>query len=128
MDIIKIIGVGLVAVMIIMVIKQYKPELTIYISIVAGIIILCLVMDKLSAIVNVLKNLSEKNGIHAPYLSILLKITGIAILTEFAVSVCNDLGETAVASKIDLASKIIIIAISIPIIAGLIELLINILP
>ena len=59
---------------------------------------------------------------------ILLKITGIAFLTEFAVSICNDSGETAIANKIDLGGKIIIIAISIPIISALLELIIKILP
>ena len=87
-----------------------------------------MVMDKLSAIIDLLTNLSKKSGINAQYVAILLKISGIAILSEFAVSVCKDLGETAVATKIDLAGKIIIISISIPIISALLELLIKILP
>ena len=61
-------------------------------------------------------------------LKIILKITGIAILTEFAVSICKDSGESAIASKIDLGGKIIIISISIPIITALLELVISILP
>lgn len=50
------------------------------------------------------------------------------MLTEFAVSICNDSGESAIANKIDLGGKIIIISISIPIIVALIELIISILP
>ena len=59
---------------------------------------------------------------------ILLKITGIAILTEFGVSICKDSGEAAIANKIDLAGRVIIISISIPIITALLEVIINILP
>lgn len=128
MDIVKIIGVGLIGAIILIIIRQYKPELTIYVSIIAGAIILYMVMDKLSAIINLLTNLSKKSGINAPFLSILLKITGIAILSEFAVSTCKDLGETAIATKIDFAGKIIIISISIPIISALLELILKILP
>lgn len=128
MEIVKIIGVGLIATIILAIIRTYKPELTIYVSIIAGAIIFSMVMDKLSAIIDLLTNLSKKSGINAQYLAILLKISGIAILSEFAVSVCKDLGETAVATKIDLAGKIIIISISIPIISALLELLIKILP
>ena len=62
------------------------------------------------------------------FLGILLKITGIAFLTEFAVSVCKDSGETAIASKVDLGGKVIIIAISIPIISSLLETVIKVLP
>lgn len=128
MDIIKIIGIGLISLIIIIIIKQYRPEFTIYISIIAGVLILTLTMDKLVGIINILTTLNNKTGLNAQYLGILLKITGIAILTEFAVSICNDAGESAIATKIDLGGKIIIISISIPIIVALLELVIKILP
>lgn len=127
MDIIKIIGVGLIALIITVILKQYKPDFVIYVSIIAGAIILFMVMDKLTGIIELLSNLSNKAGINNQFLGILLKITGIAFLTEFAVSICNDSGETAIANKIDLGGKIIIIAISIPIISALLELIIKIL-
>lgn len=128
LDIVKIIGVGITALIIIIILKQYKPEFTVYVSIISGVIIILMVMDKLSAVVNILSSLASKTGTGSTFLKILLKITGIAILTEFAVSICKDSGETAIASKIDLGGKIIIISISIPIITALLELLIQILP
>lgn len=128
MDIVKIIGVGITALIIIIILKQYKPEFTVYVSLIAGTIILFMVMDKLSGVVSILTSLTEKTGVGSTFLKILLKITGIAILTEFAVSICKDSGETAIGSKIDLGGKIIIISISIPIITALLELIINILP
>lgn len=90
MDIIKIIGVGIVALIIIAILKQYKPEFAMYASIIAGAIIIFFSLDKISAIINLLTSLSKKTGLNAEYLRILLKITGIAILTEFAVSICKD--------------------------------------
>ena len=90
MDIIKIIGVGIVALIIIVILKQYKPEFAMYASIIAGAIIIFFSLDKISAIINLLTSLSKKTGLNAEYLRILLKITGIAILTEFAVSICKD--------------------------------------
>ncbi len=128
MDIIKIIGIGLISLIIIIIIKEYRPEFAIYISVIAGILIIAFSLDKLTGIINILITLSNKTGINSQYLEILLKITGIAILTEFAVSICNDAGESAIATKIDLGGKIIIISISIPIIVALLELIIKILP
>lgn len=55
-------------------------------------------------------------------------MTGIAFLSEFAVSICKDSGESAIASKIELGSKIIIISMSIPIITSLLELVLKIIP
>ena len=128
MEIIKIIGVGLTSLIIIIILKQYKPEFAVYISIIAGILILFMLFGKLAAIVSILSNLSNKIGIGGEFLKILLKITGIAILTEFAVSICKDSGETAIANKIDLGGKIIIVSISIPIITSLLEVTLKILP
>ena len=128
MEIIKIIGIGLISLIIIIIIKQYRPEFAIYISIVAGILIITISLDKLSGVINILTTLSNKTGLNAEYLGILLKITGIAILTEFAVSICNDAGETAIATKVDLGGKVIIISISMPIIVALLELIVKIMP
>ena len=127
-DVIRIIGIGLHALIIIVILKQYKPEFAIYVSMVAGVLILVLSIQKLTGIINLLQSLANKTYINKSFLSILLKITGIAFITEFAVSICSDAGEKAIASKIEIGSKVIIIAMSIPIITSLLELVIEILP
>lgn len=127
-EIIKMIGIGLIALVIAIILKQYRPEYAIYVSIIAGVLILFLVINKLSGIINLLESISNKTYINKQFLGILLKITGIAIITEFAVSICSDAGEKAIASKIEIGSKVIIIAMSIPIISSLLELIIEILP
>ena len=128
MDIIKIIGIGLISLIIIIIVKQYRPVFVIYVSIIAGAIILMLIMDKVSSIINLLTALSNKTVVNNEFLTLLIKITGIAFLTEFSVSLCKDSGETAIANKIDIGGKVIIISMSIPIIASLLETIIKILP
>lgn len=128
MDIIKIIGIAFLAVIIIIILKQYKPEFVIYVSILAGAIILFMNIDKLSGIINLIESIANKTQVNGQFLNILIKITGIAFLTEFSVSICKDSGETAIANKVDLAGKVIIIAISIPIISSLLETVVKILP
>ncbi|MBE5820535.1 MAG: stage III sporulation protein AD [Clostridiales bacterium] len=127
LDIVKIIGIGLIALLIIVILKQYKPEFAVYVSLIAGVLIFFMVLDKLSGIISILTTLANKTNINSQYIQILLKITGIAILTEFAVSICKDSGEAAIASKIDLGGKVVIISISIPIIVALLEVIIKIL-
>lgn len=128
MDIIKIIGIGLIALIIIVILKQYKPEFAIYVSLGAGILIFVIIAGKISGIIDILKSLANKTSINNDFLVLLIKITGIAILTEFAVSVCKDSGENAIASKVDLGGKVIIMSMSIPIMSSLLETIIKILP
>ncbi len=128
MDIIKIIGIALIALIIIIILKQYRPEFAIYVSILTGIVIILLIADKLADIVQLLNSIANKASINTEFLALLLKITGIAFLAEFAVSICRDAGEAAIASKVEIGSKIIIIAMSIPIISALLEIVLKILP
>lgn len=128
MDIIKIIGIGLIAVIIVVLLKEYRPEFAVYVSIVAGVLIITLLLDKFIGIFNLIESLSLKGNINTEYIKILIKITGIAMLTEFAVSVCKDANETSIASKVDMGGKILIISISLPIIRALLETTIKVLP
>lgn len=128
MEIIKIIGIALIALIIIIMLKQYRPEYAIFISILTGVLILVLVMDRLTGIVNLIESIQDKFSINTQFIALLIKITGIAFLSEFAVSVCKDSGEAAIASKIEIGSKIIIISMSIPIISSLLEIILKILP
>ena len=125
MEIIKIIGIGLISVIIIVILKQYKPEFAMYASIIAGVLILTMLTDTFKGIINLLQDISNKAN---QFIKILIKITGIAILTEFAVSICKDTGENAIASKVDIGGKVIIISMSIPIISALLETVLKILP
>lgn len=128
MEIVKIIGIGLTALIVIIILKQYKPEFSVYVSIIAGIFILLLSLSQISGVINLLKNLASKANINSEFLRIILKITGIAILTEFAVSICQDSGENSIANKIDIGGKVIIITISLPIISTLLETILKVLP
>ena len=127
-EVIKIIGIGLLALILIIVIKQYRPEFAIYISIIAGIFIFFFAMDKLTNIINLLKDICNKAGVNNKYLGILIKMTGIAFLAEFAISICKDEGESALASKVELGSKAIVISMSIPIIQNLLEIILKLMP
>ena len=128
MEIIKIIGIGITALIIVIILKQYKPEFAVYTSIIAGIAILLLSLSQMSGVINLLKDISSRASISSEFLGIILKITGIAILTEFAVSICQDSGESAIANKIDIGGKIMIITMSIPIISSLLETILKVLP
>lgn len=128
MDIIKIVGIGLIALVIIILLKQYKPEFAIYISMLTGVLILIIIMDKLTGIINLIQTIVNQSYINTEFIALLIKITGIAFLAEFAVSICKDAGEVAIANKIEIGSKIIIISMAIPILSSLLELILKLLP
>ena len=122
MDIFKIVGIGFLTLIITMVLKECKKEYAIYSSLIGGAIILFVSMDTLKTIIDFIEDLSIQ-GYNYEFMKLLLKVTGIAILTEYAVSLCKDSGESAIATKIDLGGKIILISLSIPVISSTLETL-----
>lgn len=126
MDIVKIIGVGFITLIITIILKEYRRDFAIFSVIIGGAIILYFSFDMLSGIISFINTLNEKSN--TGFISVLLKITGISILTEYAVSICRDSGESSIANKIDLGGKIIVISMSIPIISTTLESLTKLLP
>jgi len=128
LEIFQIVGIALIATILAVLIKDQRPEIALQISIVTGLIIFLLVIIKLASVLEVLQQLSGRINIDLVYISTILKIVGIAYIAEFGAQVCRDAGETAIASKIELAGKVIIMVLAVPILMALMDLIINIMP
>ena len=108
--------------------KEYRKEYAIYVSIIGGLIILVSSLDILNDIVDFINKISFSTSYNKELVGLLLKITGISILVQYAVTLCKDSGESAIASKIDLGGKVLIISLSIPVISTSLSLLLELLP
>lgn len=128
MEILKIIGIGFLSLIITIMLKEYKKEYAIYAALIGGTIILFYSMGTIKSIVDFVFEISLNSKLNNAFIKIILKITGIAILTEYAVSICKDLGENSIANKIDFGSKVIVISLSIPIISNTLNIFTNLLP
>ncbi len=128
MEIFQIVGVGLVTTILVIVIKQHKPEMAIQLTILFGVLIFLLMMDKITAVGTVLRQLASKANISLTYITIIFKIIGIAYIAEFGAQICKDAGEGVIASKIEFAAKILIMVIALPIMVAVMESVIRILP
>lgn len=121
MNIIQIISIALISTFIIILFKQYKPEFAILISLLACVLVLLFSFEKINLVIIMIENLIDTIGVNKEFFEILLKVTGIAYIVEFASNLCSDAGEKAIASKIEFAGKIIIVTMAIPIIETLVE-------
>lgn len=121
MSIMQVVALAVVAVVLIVVIRQERPELALQISMVVGLIILIFAVWKLSGLISVLEDLARRAELNMVFLGALLKIIGIAYVAEFGVQICKDAGENALAFKVELAGKVMILILAAPIIATVIE-------
>ena len=128
MEIIKIAGLGLIATLLIVIIKQQRPELAIQLSVVVGAIIFTMMIGKINSIVTLIKQLADKSNVSVLYMGTIMKIIGVAYIAEFGAQICRDAGEGAVATKIEFAAKIIVIVLAIPIIVSVFDSLLKLIP
>lgn len=123
MDIIQIAFIALVSTILAVTVKTQRPEIGILISLITGIMIFAISSSYLRSIFEVLNEIASGIDLDLSFIGIMLKIVAIAYVCEFSSQVCKDAGETSIASKVELAGKILILFISTPIIMSLLELL-----
>ena len=118
----KIIGIGMCGTVLALTVKQYRPELAIAVPVLSAAAILLLCVPYLSSVLTMFQNIAEEAVIDTVYGRVLIKIIGVAYIFQFASDICKDAGESSIAGKIELGGKVVIIALSMPIIYGLLEL------
>jgi len=127
MEIVKIVGIGIVATVLSVILKRTRSELALFISLITGVIIFTMILGELSYVIETLNNLSRRINIEFAYFSTILKIIGMAYLIEFGAQISRDADEEGIAMKIELGGKVIIMVLAIPILLALMELIIKIL-
>ena len=123
MDVFKIVGIGLIGTVMALVLKQTKPELAILVSMATAVAIFLFVTPYFKAIIDMFEELTNMAGLNPLHVGLVLKIIGVAYVIQFGAELCRDAGEGAIASKIELGGKITLLAMSMPIIYGLINLI-----
>lgn len=128
MDIMQIVAVGIISTILALVVKNYLPEVGIMVSIIGGILIFFMLLPNLINVLNVLQSLSNNINTNMEHIPTVFRILGIAYIAEFGAQICKDAGESAIASKIELGGKVIIMVVSAPIIVSFLNLIVTMLP
>lgn len=128
MDIVQIVLIGIVAALLFMTIKEVQPSFAFFITIITSVFILMIIIKHVSIVIQLLTLLGEKAAIQSFYLTTILKIIGIAYITELGANLTKDAGLSSVSSKIELAGKIFILILAVPIITAVVEMILGFLP
>ena len=123
MIIFQVSAFALISVFLVITLKDEKPEISILISVIAGIGIFVFITSYLKSILDVLSEIAVNIEIDISLIATMLKIMAIAYISEFASHICKDAGVSSLASKVEFAGKILILFTAAPIILSLLDLL-----
>ncbi|BAB06513.1 mutants block sporulation after engulfment [Halalkalibacterium halodurans C-125] len=93
-----------------------------------GAFIFLFLIDHIGRVIALLEQIAKDANINMMYVQTLLKIIGIAYIAEFGAQIAKDAGQAAIASKIELAGKVMILVMAIPILTAVIEMILSLLP
>lgn len=128
MGIFQLVAFALLAASFVLLVRAYRPDMALQVSIVAGLLLLVYVVAQMSGIIESLGAFTERYGINASYIGILLKIIGIAYVAQFACDICKDAGESSLASKVELGGRVMILAAALPAAVSLLDMIASLLP
>lgn len=114
MELTGILALALTAAFSAVALKKYAPETSVVIAVAAGGTILLELMSRISPVVQEVNTLLSGAGLNGAYGPVLLKTLGICFVTQFASDACRDAGQSSLASKIELAAKLSMIIIALP--------------
>ena len=125
MNIVALSIIAIIATFLSLVLKKYNPEYSLVISIVASILILSSILTKITPAIDLIKDFIAQSNIPSKYLMILFKAMGICFLTQFSADACKDAGEGALSAKVELAGKIAIILIALPMFEDVMQIILK---
>ncbi|MEH7589998.1 stage III sporulation protein AD [Priestia megaterium] len=124
----QIVGLGLVATFLALILKEHKSPIAFLLVVFVGSVIFLFLIDQIYEIIKMIERLSINAHVNMIYVETILKIIGIAYIAEFGAQITKDAGQGAIASKIELGGKVLILSMAIPILTVIIETIISMLP
>ena len=125
---VKIALIGIAGMILAVVVGGMRRDIGIWITIVSGIIIFFFGISRFEYVVDMFHNLADYIGINETYIKIILKMIGIAYLSEFTAAICRDAGQNAIAGQVDFFGKMSMIVVSLPVLQSLLETIGEVLP
>lgn len=116
MWIIAAAAAGLVGTVLALILGQYRPEFRMLVTAAVTLLLMAMVLEQLSPVLEQLRSTMELTGLTGDYAAVLFKAVGICLLTQLAGDVCRDSGESSIASKIELAGRAAILLTAMPLI------------
>lgn len=127
MMILKVIGFVFIALFFYLLFKDKRSDIAMLLVLGAGILVFIFCLSQFKQVVDFINTMAQKAGIDSVYIGIVLKIVAIAYISSFASEICKDAGAGSLSSKVELAGKLFILVLSVPILMAVLNSIISIL-
>ena len=113
--------IGIAGVLLALQIRSVKPEMAVYLGLATSLLIMLQAVEKLTQVLDGIRNIQEYLSVHGAYVEALWKIIGITYIAEISSDICKDAGYNALAGQIGIFSKLSVLAVSMPVLEALLQ-------
>lgn len=121
-NIVSVAGICIIATVLCKLFSSAGSEYSLYVKIAAAAALMSALILFISPIAETVRSIYERAGADEEYLTILFKALGICYITQFACDICRDSGESTLASQAELAGKLSLLIIALPLFDSLSEI------
>lgn len=121
MSALQIAGFAVCAAALSLVMRKLRPEAAPVLVIAAGALTAMMVLPRLGEIISGVAALAAEGGVQEGYMGQLLKVGGISLLMDFAAQTCRDANEDGLALKVETATRVMLIALALPVMRTLLS-------
>lgn len=114
MEMMAVAGLTVVVAVLAVILRHQRPEQALVLVLMTGIVIVVALLEKIRPLLNELSSMLSQSGLSSEYTKILFKGLGVCLITQFASDTCKDAGEAALSAKAELAGRIVILALGLP--------------
>jgi stage III sporulation protein AD len=127
MEILQIVGLALAATVFILIVRERAPSFAFLLGLVVSILLFLFVLQKVGTVIGFLENLANQADVSNMFLQTILKIIGVAYVAEFGAQICRDAGQGAIAQKVEMVGKLLILVLAIPILQVIVDTILHLL-
>ena len=118
-----VIGISITALILSLFLKDYNKTVSLILVLFSSALLFFKIVGSIGEITDTLKEITDNAGELSSYLKLMLKVLGIALITQITADICRDCGETALAGQTEVVAKIVIVAMILPLFEAVVKII-----
>lgn len=119
---IAVVGVLLCTAMLAVLLRTQRPELAMCLGLAAAVLVAMLLVRQIAPLISTMRRMLTMTTLPTEGFGVMLKAAGVCLLTQITADTCRDAGETALAAKAELAGRVLMLMLAVPLFEELLTL------
>ncbi|MFC0014787.1 MULTISPECIES: stage III sporulation protein AD [Allobacillus] len=127
-SILQLFVIIMVAAMLVIIVREQNESISFLLVLLLGIFVFLFVLNQVEQLFNLFQSIVSKFDVSLLHLDTMIKVIGVAYLTEFISQLLKDAQLNSVAVKVEIVGKLFILLLALPIFISVLETLMSFIP